>query len=90
MIHHNADSASPAADPSANYPVTFMLPEQIGRFDEICIVHDAAELAELVHAAKKQGFHVPLNPLWESEVTSVRRESYMQAREMLMSRLVIR
>ncbi|RXV65293.1 adenylate cyclase [Burkholderia stabilis] len=89
VIHHNADSASPAADPSANYPVTFALPEQIGRFDEICIVHDAAELAELVRAAKKQGFHVQLNPLWESEVTSVRRASYTQAREMLMSRLVI-
>ncbi|WP_244110164.1 CyaA/EF/ExoY family adenylyl cyclase toxin [Burkholderia ambifaria] len=87
VIHHGADATNPVTDPPANYPAMFALPERIGCFDEICIVHDAAELAELVASAKKQGFHVPLNPLWEPDVTSVRRESYMQAREMLMSRL---
>jgi hypothetical protein len=87
VIHHSADAASPAADPAANYPATFTLPEPIGRFEEICIVHDKDELAELVASAKKQGFHVPLNPLWEPEVTSVRREAFTQARELLQSRL---
>ncbi|MGT0250524.1 anthrax toxin-like adenylyl cyclase domain-containing protein [Burkholderia pyrrocinia] len=88
VIHHNADAAIPAVDPTANYPATFALSEPIGRFDEICIVHDAAELAELVARAKKQGFHVPLNPLWEPEVTSVRRDAYTQARERVMSNLL--
>lgn len=87
VIHHNADAGSPAADPTANYPAAFALPERIGRFDEICIVHDAAELAELIADAKKQGFHVPLNPLWEPNVTSVRREAFTEARDMLMARL---
>lgn len=81
VVHHGADDASPATDPSANYPLTFALPERIGRFDEICVVNDAHELAELICRAKEAGYHMPLNPLWEPSVTSVRRPAFVAARE---------
>ncbi|AOJ04773.1 adenylate cyclase [Burkholderia mayonis] len=87
VVHHSTDSGSPAADPDANYPATFALPQKIGCFDEICIVHDKHELAELIGGAKQAGYHVPLNPLWEKEVTSVRRESFRVAREQLSANL---
>ncbi|AOI39204.1 adenylate cyclase [Burkholderia oklahomensis EO147] len=87
VVHHSPDSASAVADPGANYPATFALPQKIGRFDEICIIHDKRELAELIGSAKQAGYHVPLNPLWEKEVTSVRRESFLVAREQLSANL---
>lgn len=30
VVHHNADSGSPASDAAANYPVTFFLPARLG------------------------------------------------------------
>ncbi|QND86197.1 Adenylate cyclase ExoY [Chromobacterium vaccinii] len=79
VVHHNADSGSPATDPDANYPATFALPARIGRFDEICVIANKEELAELVKQAKDSGYHLPLNPLWEKEVSGVRRESFVDA-----------
>jgi len=79
IVHHNADAGSPATDPAANYPATFVLPFKMGRFDEIAIVHDAKEFAQLVQEAKNHGYHVPLNPLWEDEVKAVRRTDFAQA-----------
>ncbi|PMS12628.1 adenylate cyclase [Trinickia caryophylli] len=81
VVHHGADEASHAADTLANYPLTFALPEKIGRFEEVCLVNDEHELAELVCRAKEAGYHVPLNPLWEPKVTSVRRPAFVAARE---------
>lgn len=80
VVHHNTDSASPATDPGANYPATFFLPQKIDRFDEICIIHDERELAELIGSAKNAGYHVQINPMWEKEVASVQRESFLTAR----------
>jgi len=83
VVHHNADSGSPATDVGANYPATFFLPAKLGRFDEISIVHDSKEMAELIKTAKDSGYHVPLNPLWEKEVVNVRRSDFTLAKQRL-------
>lgn len=87
LIHHGPDSANPAAAPDTNYPATFALPCRIGSFDELCVIHDPKELATLFQQAKDSGYHVPLNPLWEPEVHSVRRGSYTVARARLSQEL---
>ncbi|MNJ15534.1 Calmodulin-sensitive adenylate cyclase precursor [compost metagenome] len=79
VIHHSTDSSNPASDPAANYPATFFLPTKFGSFDEIVIVENSQELAALIQEAKNCGYHVPLNPLWEQEVTTVRRASFERA-----------
>ena len=85
VVHHNADAGSPATDPAANYPATFFLPAKIGRFDEICVIEDNAEMAELVRQAKDAGYHVPVNPLWHDDPALSKqatvRPSFAQARE---------
>ncbi|AZF04405.1 anthrax toxin-like adenylyl cyclase domain-containing protein [Pseudomonas sp. R5-89-07] len=83
VIHHNADSGSHVTDVAANYPATFFLPAKLGRFDEISIIHDSKEMAELIKTAKDSGYHVPLNPLWEKEVVNVRRSDFTLAKQRL-------
>jgi len=83
VVHHNADSGSPAADVATNYPATFFLPAKLGQFDEICLINNSKEMAELVRTAKDSGYHVPLNPLWEKEVISVKRPGFIQAQARL-------
>lgn len=87
VVHHNADSGSYVTDVSANYPATFFLPTKLGRFDEICIINDSKEMAELIRTAKDSGYHVPLNPLWESEVVSIKRTGFTHAQARLASAL---
>lgn len=83
VVHHNADSGSPATDVAANYPATFFLPTKLGRFDEISMINDSQEMAELVRTAKDSGYHVPLNPLWEKEVVGIKRMGFAHALERL-------
>lgn len=83
MVHHNADSGSPATEVADNYPATFFLPAKLGRFNEISIIRDSREMAELIKTAKDSGYHVPLNPLWEKEVTTVRRSDFTLAKNRL-------
>lgn len=85
VVHHNADSGSPATDVAANYPVTFFLPAKLGRFDEVSIINDGKEMAELIRTAKDSGYHMPLNPLWEKEVVNVRRPAFSEAQARLSS-----
>ncbi|MGF6401527.1 hypothetical protein ABH905_005193 [Pseudomonas frederiksbergensis] len=79
VVHHNADSGSPAADAAANYPATFFLPARLGDFDEICVIENRQQMADLILQAKNSGYHIPLNPLWEPEVTSVKRADFTLA-----------
>ena len=51
----------------------------MGHFGEVCMVDNAQELAELVRQAKDHGYHIPLNPLWESNVKTVLRPSFSEA-----------
>jgi hypothetical protein len=83
VVHHNADSGSPATDAAANYPATIFLPKKLGRFDEISIVHDSKEMAELIKTAKDSGYHVPLNPLWEKELVNIKRSNFTLAQQRL-------
>lgn len=83
VVHHNADSGSPASDAAANYPATFFLPARLGAFDEICVIENSQQMAELILQAKNSGYHIPLNPLWEPEVTNVRRSDFTQAQALL-------
>ncbi|AZE82976.1 Adenylate cyclase ExoY [Pseudomonas orientalis] len=83
VVHHSADSSNPVTDVTANYPATFFLPTKLGRFDEISIIHDSKEMAELIKTAKDSGYHVPLNPLWEQELVSIRRSDFTQAKHNL-------
>ncbi|RQH05516.1 adenylate cyclase [Paraburkholderia dinghuensis] len=79
VVHHNADSGSPATDPSANYPATFALPFKMGKFDEICVIHNQNELKELMQAAKDYGYNFPVNPLWDDDVKNIRRTDFTTA-----------
>ncbi|WP_248752697.1 CyaA/EF/ExoY family adenylyl cyclase toxin [Pseudomonas sp. MWU15-20650] len=83
VVHHNADSGSPATDVATNYPTTFFLPSKLGRFEEICVINDSKEMAELVRTAKDSGYQVPLNPLWEKEVAGIKRSGFAHAQERL-------
>ncbi|WP_097304472.1 anthrax toxin-like adenylyl cyclase domain-containing protein [Pseudomonas chlororaphis] len=83
VVHHNADSGSPASDNASNYPATFFLPARLGAFDEICVIENSRQMAELILQAKNSGYHIPMNPLWEPEVTSVRRADFTQAQALL-------
>lgn len=83
VVHHNADSGSPATDVAANYPATFFLPAKLGRFDVIGIIANSREMAELINTAKDSGYHVPLNPLWEKEVVGIRRSDFLRAKSRL-------
>ncbi|WP_233863741.1 anthrax toxin-like adenylyl cyclase domain-containing protein [Paraburkholderia adhaesiva] len=83
VAHHADDSTNPVTDQDANYPATFFLPYKMGRFDEICVIHDKAELKEMIQAAKDRGYNFPLNPLWDSDITDTRRKGFSDAQDNL-------
>jgi hypothetical protein len=79
VIHHGTDSANHISDTAANYPATFILPTKMSPFEEIVIVENQEQFAELVKVLKDYGHHIPINPLWESRVKNVRRTSLTDA-----------
>ncbi|MDN3610423.1 anthrax toxin-like adenylyl cyclase domain-containing protein [Vibrio ostreicida] len=79
VVHHNADSGSPATDPSANYPITIFMPEEFGGYERIHVIENAEGLADFIQQAKDKGFSVPINPKWEPNVASVRSQAFTQA-----------
>jgi len=95
LVHHGADTESPVSDPAANYPATFFLPERVGRFDEICVIEDNQELAELIRQAKDAGYHMPINPLWDEEPglvhSELQRSSFVEehTRQLLSQRFCV-
>lgn len=86
LVHHGMDAASPAADPLANYPVTLFLPHALADLPRILLATDSQSLRHVVLAAKDAGFHVPLNPLWEENLKTVRRTSFTDALAALQQR----
>ncbi|NOH73232.1 hypothetical protein F0225_18105 [Vibrio pectenicida] len=79
VVHHNADSGSPATDTASNYPITVFMPENIAGYDTIHIIENADQLAEFVKQAKTHGFSVPTNPRWERKVSQARSLSFDEA-----------
>lgn len=87
IVHHATDTTNPATDPQSNYPATFVLPVKLGRFNQVCIIENESELAELVLHAKNEGYHVPLHPVWKKEMTQSRNPRFEDARTTLESAL---
>lgn len=83
LIHHGEDAHNAFTDIKSNYPATFFLPQTIGRFQEICLISNHAELAELVQISKDQGYQIPINPLWDKPLTSIKRKSFVYAQDVL-------
>lgn len=83
LVHHGADSSNPHPEPKDNYPATLFLPKMIGDFSEICIIHTTQEMHEFIQSAKDAQYHIPINSKWESEITQVRRHSFVLAQESL-------
>lgn len=89
VVHHNMDSSSPATDLASNYPATFALPIKIGRFDKLCIINSNDELKELIYEAKKLGYCIKMNPLWEEDMGKINSSAFEDARNKLMLKLNI-
>lgn len=83
VVHHATDTTNPVTDPEGNYPATFVLPTKLGRFNQICVIENKDELAELVIQAKNEGYHVQLHPLWETEVIQSHNSHFEYARTTL-------
>jgi adenylate cyclase ExoY len=85
VVHHSTDTGSPATDMEANFPAAFTLPKPLGQFDEICVIRSADELKTLVQVAKNEGYYVPLNPLWEKDITSIRSSDFKNAQNVAIN-----
>ncbi|GEM77417.1 anthrax toxin-like adenylyl cyclase domain-containing protein [Vibrio sagamiensis] len=85
VVHHNADSGSPATDPSSNYPITVFMPKAFDDYQSIHIIKDTKELAEFVKKAKDAGFSVPLNPKWEKPVAQARSARFTDAQNTILN-----
>ncbi|PKH22543.1 adenylate cyclase [Enterobacterales bacterium CwR94] len=83
VVHHNTDTGSPATDMAANFPATFTLPKALGKFNDVCVIHDVNELKALVQEAKNSGYYVPLNTLWDSDITDIRSSRFQDAQNFL-------
>ncbi|CAH8188846.1 Adenylate cyclase [Vibrio aestuarianus] len=79
VVHHNADSGSPATDTASNYPITVFMPENLAGYDAIHIIENADQFAEFVKKAKTHGFYVPTNPKWERSVLQARSLNFEQS-----------
>ena len=76
-IHHNDDAGSPASDPTANYPITALLPKLKG-LPEIVLIDSAKEFVDFIEAIKQHEFRVEANPLWEQAVQLAAKEDFYQ------------
>ncbi|CAM3739750.1 anthrax toxin-like adenylyl cyclase domain-containing protein [Vibrio aquimaris] len=79
VVHHNADSGSPATDTASNYPITVFMPEGMVGYETVHIIENADQLAVFVKHAKTHGFSVPTNPKWERKVSQARSLSFEEA-----------
>jgi len=74
-IHHSDDVGSPFSDPSANYPMTVLLP---GDFDsEILVISTKKEFVDFIKIITPLGYRVPANPLWEAEVQLIAKIDFL-------------
>lgn len=76
-IHHNDDAGSPASDPSANYPITVLLPQLKG-LPAILLLETAKEFVDFIDVIKQHGYRVEANPLWEQAVQLAAKEDFYQ------------
>ncbi|WP_416411168.1 anthrax toxin-like adenylyl cyclase domain-containing protein [Pantoea sp. App145] len=80
VVHHSTDTCNPWTDIEANFPAVFTLPKSFGDFSEICVVRNVEELKSFAQEAKDEGYYVPLNPVWDKEITDIRSSRFMDAK----------
>ncbi len=80
VVHHCQDAANPTTNPDSNYPVTFFLPQPLDWIPEtVLMATNEDALACMIKAVKEGGFYIPVNPLWNEKLTSIRHPSFEQA-----------
>ena len=90
VVHHNADSGSPATDTASNYPITVFMPEDMAGYGTIHIIENADQFAVFVKHAKTHGFYVPTNPKWERKVSQAGNPGFEEASRKLSTFLQAR
>ena len=76
VVQHGADQANPGSDPKANYPVTLFLPKPVSGLDQVVLIKDSEAMSWFARSALDEGYQIPRNPLWEPQVSKVRRPSF--------------
>ena len=82
VVHHSTDTCNPLTDIEANFPAVFTLPKAFGEFGRICVVRNVEELKSFAQKAKDEGYYVPLNPVWDKEITDIRSSRFMNAKNL--------
>ena len=82
VVHHSMDATNPFSEMSANFPVTFFLPESPDGLPPMLLANDIEGLRMVIHTLECHGFMVPHNPLWSEEIPSLRRESFEMTRKL--------
>ncbi|EPL8092569.1 CyaA/EF/ExoY family adenylyl cyclase toxin [Morganella morganii] len=82
VVHHSMDATNPFSDMSANFPVTFFLPEPLDGLPKTLLVNNIEGLRTMLHTLECNDFMVPHNPLWSDEIPSLRRESFEMTRKL--------
>ncbi|WP_176083788.1 anthrax toxin-like adenylyl cyclase domain-containing protein [Martelella sp. HB161492] len=73
VFHHNADSFSPAANDTDNFPLTYASPVGFGKFPVMGSIENKKELNDFITAAKNAGYHFAVNPNWKLETSDQQR-----------------
>lgn len=76
-IHHSDDVGSPFSDPSANYPMTALLPELEGFDSNLLFIPTKKEFVDLIRKIIRLGYLGPANPLWEPEVQLIAKIDFL-------------
>ncbi|MCL6269263.1 CyaA/EF/ExoY family adenylyl cyclase toxin [Sansalvadorimonas sp. 2012CJ34-2] len=65
MFHHGPDNLNPASDPASNYPLTVIIPFDVGVLkDHYYMIENDEELTFVLQVLKNHGYHAPVNPEW--------------------------
>ena len=83
VVHHLADESNPTSDYKTNYPATIFFPRAMPGIDQVCMIHNKQEFAQVVQIALDNGYHVMRNPLWEKEIVETRRTRFIEAKQAL-------
>ncbi|WP_181409817.1 anthrax toxin-like adenylyl cyclase domain-containing protein [Martelella alba] len=73
VFHHNADSFSPAANDTDNFPLTYASPVSFGKFPVMGSIENKKDLNDFIIAAKNAGYHFAVNPNWKLDTSDQQR-----------------
>ena len=76
MFHHGPDNKSPVSELEDNFPMTVIIPREVGPLvDTYYTLKNEDELTSVLQILKDHGYYVPTNPLW-GDVNRVRSDSF--------------